>query len=108
MKALNIFVIGVSIFLFFAAFTLLPSDVLSKEKIVSKMDCSWKCDPQKKECICSGKDCQKCVGNKGKSYGGGMMYVSIQRCRTECTWHCTAQVGHECFEWSQTCITRCR
>jgi hypothetical protein len=37
-----------------------------------------------------------------------MMYVSIQRCRTECTWHCTAQVGHECFEWSQTCITRCR
>jgi len=108
MKALNIFVISVSIFLFsVATFMILPSDVLSKEKIESKLDCSWKCDKKKMECVCSGKDCQTCVGNEGKAYGGAIM-KKIRVCRVvSCEWFCAGYADGRCSLWRQVCIEEC-
>ncbi len=108
MKVLNILVISVSIFLFSTAtFMILPSDALSKEKAASKLDCSWKCDKKKMECVCSGKDCQTCVGDEGKAYGGAMK-VAIRTCRiVECVWYCAGYNDGKCSLWRQNCVEEC-
>ncbi len=108
MKVLNIFVISISIFLFsIASFTILPSNALSKEKVAPKLDCSWKCDKKKMECVCTGKDCQTCVGNEGKAYGGAIM-KKIRVCRVvQCLWECAGYHDGKCSLWRQVCIEEC-
>ncbi|HPD56366.1 MAG TPA: hypothetical protein PKW17_03940 [Smithellaceae bacterium] len=107
MKKIIFLSIAIFIVLFFAAFTILPSYVLSKEKAASKLDCSWKCDKKKMECVCSGNDCQTCAGNEGKAYGGAIM-KKIRVCRVvSCEWFCAGYTEGRCSVWRQVCIEEC-
>lgn len=107
MKGLKFIAIGIGIcFLCIAASVLISSDSFAKDP--SNLDCKWKCDEKKKQCVCTGKDCQTCVGKKGKAYGGGAMVIGLQTCSTKCNWECSASVGGQCYEWEKNCITVCR
>lgn len=110
MKALKILFVIFSVgSLCLAASVIIPSDILSQATAQPKLDCNWKCDVQKKQCVCTGNDCQKCVGEKGKAYGGGAMVVGLVVCNTECFgWECTVSVGDVCYEWERDCMEVCR
>ena len=108
MKALKILIISLSVCsLCLVASVIIPSEILSQATAQPKLDCNWKCDETKKQCVCTGKDCQKCVGDKGKAYGGGAFVIAIQVCRTHCSWSCTGSIDDQCVEWTQSCMTVC-
>jgi hypothetical protein len=109
MKVLKILVISISVCsLCIAASVIIPSDILSKATAQPKLDCKWKCDETKKQCVCYGKDCQTCAGKQGKAYGGGAMVIALQTCSTTCSWSCTGSIDGQCVEWSKSCMTICR
>ena len=109
MKVLKILVISISVCsLCVAASVIIPSDILSKATAQPKLDCKWKCDATKKQCVCYGKDCQTCAGKQGKAYGGGALVIALQTCSTTCSWSCSGSIDGQCFEWEQSCMTICR
>ncbi|RPI75128.1 MAG: hypothetical protein EHM45_15630 [Desulfobacteraceae bacterium] len=109
MRVAKFLVIGIGVCFFLtSAFVIIGSGMFSKAQAQTKpvsLDCAWKCDEKMKECVCTGKDCQKCTGKK--AMGGKPPIFAIRTCRTTCTAVCTASIGDQCVEMSRTCVDVC-
>ena len=109
MKAQKILIIMISIVASVSVFLIISSCSSQNCQKPAKQDCKWKCNEVKKQCECTGKDCQICTGKKDAKAYGAPIVIGISVCKPECNWVCKrTDANGACKTWKKECMTVCR